>query len=112
VDSETPGARDPTPQQDRTNLVDDARDQPLAHPVQCLQVELIGVLVAANFIVGRCTASAVASASRKTFLPFCYTRAHTSRDQSRIVTVGLQLVAQVMCADTGLHADQARRHGG
>ena len=32
--------------------------------------------------------------------------------QPRIVTVGLQLAAQVMGADTGLHADQARRHRG
>jgi hypothetical protein len=35
-----------------------------------LQVELIGRLrVATNFIVGRCTVSAIASASRKSF--FC-----------------------------------------
>jgi hypothetical protein len=35
--------------------------------VQRLQVELIGGLRATNFIVGRCTASAIASASRKSF---------------------------------------------
>jgi hypothetical protein len=40
-------------------------------------------------------------------------RAHVFRGhQSRIVTVILQLAAQVMRADTGLHADQARRHVG
>jgi hypothetical protein len=36
--------------------------------VQRLQVEL-AVFVATNFMVGRCTASAIASASRKSF--FC-----------------------------------------
>jgi hypothetical protein len=35
--------------------------------MQRLQVELIGGLVTTNFIVGRCTASAIASASRKSF---------------------------------------------
>jgi hypothetical protein len=38
-------------------------DKPLAHPVQRLQVEL-AVLVATNSMVARCTASAMASASR------------------------------------------------
>jgi hypothetical protein len=59
-------------QQEGADLIDDAgplADQPLSHPVQCLQVELVGGLVATNFIVGRCTASAIASASRKSF--FC-----------------------------------------
>jgi hypothetical protein len=37
--------------------------------MESLQVELFGVLVATNFIVGRWTASAIASASRKSF--FC-----------------------------------------
>jgi hypothetical protein len=61
-----------TIQQEGTDLIGDAgalADQPLTHPVQRLQIELIGVLVATNFIVGRCTASAIASASRKSF--FC-----------------------------------------
>jgi hypothetical protein len=40
--------------------------------MQCLQIELIGGLGGeTNFIVGRCTASAIASASRKSFFgPF------------------------------------------
>jgi len=66
--------------------------------------------VATNFIVGRCTASAIASASRKSFFCPCYTRPR--RHQPRIVTVPLQPAAQVMRADTGFHADQARRHVG
>jgi hypothetical protein len=37
--------------------------------VQSLQTELLGFLVATDFIVGRCTASAIASASLKSF--FC-----------------------------------------
>ena len=54
---------DATFQHERADLIDDAgtlRDEPLAHPMQRLQVELI----ATNFIVGRCTASVIASASR------------------------------------------------
>jgi len=45
--------------------------------VQGLKIELIGVFVATNFIVGRCTASAIASASRKSFFcPFEYGRTY------------------------------------
>jgi len=63
---------DPAFQHEGANLVDDAgalRHQPLAHPMQRLQIRLSAVLVATNFIVGRCTASAIASASLKSF--FC-----------------------------------------
>jgi len=59
-------------QEEGADLIDDTgalADQPLTDSVQGLQVELIGGLVATNFIVGRCTASAIASASRKSF--FC-----------------------------------------
>jgi hypothetical protein len=46
------------------------------------------------------------------FLPFGI-RAHIfRRHQSRFVTEGLQLAAQEMCANAGLHANQARRHVG
>jgi hypothetical protein len=39
--------------------------------VQRLQIELLGRLGGDEFIVGRCTASAIASASRKSFFwPF------------------------------------------
>ena len=34
----------------------------LTHPMESLQIQLLG-----GFIVGRCTASAIASASRKSF---------------------------------------------
>ena len=54
------------------DLIDDAgalTDQPLAHAVECMQIELFGSLVATNFIIGCCTAFAIATASRKSF--FC-----------------------------------------
>ena len=45
--------------------------------MQRLQIELLRVFVATNFIVGRCTASAIASASRKSFFcPFEYGRTY------------------------------------
>ena len=56
------------------------------------------VFVATNFIVGRCTASAIASA-------LC-------RHQPGIVAKCLKLAAEMMCTNTSLHADQARRHVG
>jgi len=46
----------------RRESVDDAgalRHQPLAHPVQRLQIQLLRGLGRTNFIVGRCTASAI-----------------------------------------------------
>jgi len=58
-------------QQEGANLVDDTgalADQSLTHAVKRLQVELT-VFVATNVIVGRCTASAIACASRKS--SFC-----------------------------------------
>jgi hypothetical protein len=60
-------------------LIDDAgalTDQSLAYAMQRLQVELCSaVFVATNFMVGRWTASAIASASRKSFFcPFEYGR--------------------------------------
>src|SRR5215510_9117348 len=69
------------------------------------------VLVATNFIVGRCTASAIASASRKSF--FCPPRiwAHVfRRHQPSGVAKRCEFAAQVMRANTGFHANQARRN--
>src|SRR6201999_3569017 len=71
------------------------------------------VLVATNFIVGRCTASAIASASLKSFFcPFAIGADIFGRHQPGIVTKQCEFAAQVMCADTGFHADQARRYIG
>src|SRR5215467_6777397 len=65
------------------------------------------VLVATNFMVGRCTASAIASVSRKSsFCPFEYGRTHLAGICGRVA------VAQMMRADADLHANQARRQVG
>src|SRR5262245_46456595 len=65
------------------------------------------VLVATNLIVGRCTASAIASASRKSFFcPLLYGRTYfdgISRAKR------LELATEMMRSDAGLHADQAGR---
>jgi hypothetical protein len=59
--------RDAALQKEGPDLIDDAvalAHQSLAHPMQRLQMSWSAVLVATNFMVGRCTASAMASASR------------------------------------------------
>jgi hypothetical protein len=67
-------------QQEGADLIDDARpltDQALADAVQGLQVKLSADLVATNFMVGRWIASAIASASRKSFFcPLLYGRTY------------------------------------
>src|SRR5450432_934922 len=78
---------------------------------RCSACSCSAVLVATNFIVGRCTASAIASASLKSF--FCPLLADIfGRHQPGIVTKRCEFAAQVMCADAGFHADQARRYIG
>ena len=79
-ETQTLAHRNPALQQEGTNLIDDA--------VRCLtsrsrtrcsacKSSWSAVLVATNFIVGRCTASAIASASRKSFFcPFEYGRTY------------------------------------
>ena len=70
------------------------------------------VLAATKRMVGRCTASAIASASRKSFLlPLRYLDI-AGRHQSGIVAEGLEPPAQVVGADAGLHPDQAGRQVG
>src|SRR5258707_9302945 len=71
------------------------------------------VLVTTNFIVGRCTASAIASASLKSFFcPLLIGANIFGRHQPGIVTKRREFAAQVMCADAGFHADQARWYVG
>src|SRR4051794_38119409 len=66
-----------------------------------------------NFIVGRCTASAIASASRKSFFLPLRIRSHVlRRHQPGIVPKAIELATEMMRTDAGLHADQARRHVG
>ena len=67
----SPGDREAEFQQQPTDLVDDRRtlgDGPRSQPMDGLQFLLATVLIATNRIVGRVTASAIASASRKSFL--------------------------------------------
>ena len=62
--------------------------------------------MATNFIVGRCTASAIASASLKSFFwPFAYDV--LCRHQPGVVAQRFQATAEVVGADACLHADQA-----
>src|SRR5215510_15749445 len=88
-------------------------DQPFAHPVQRLQVKLIGGLGGDEF--HRRALHSLGNRFRVAeivLLPFAIRADIFCRHQSGIVTVGLQLAAQVMGADTGFHANQARRHCG
>jgi hypothetical protein len=67
-EAQAPARRNATFQHEGTNLIDDPgplRDEPLAHAMQRLQIQLLGRLRRNDFMVGRCTASAIASASRK-----------------------------------------------
>ena len=66
------------PEFDKSDLTaSTCRTASAPHAVQCLQIQLPAVLVATNFIVGRCTASAIASASLKSFFSIpCYKGGH------------------------------------
>lgn len=62
----------PPLQQEGADLIDHTRalrNQAFAHPMQHLQIGLLDGLGRPELMVGRCTASATASASRKSF--FC-----------------------------------------
>jgi hypothetical protein len=64
-------------------------------------------------MVGRCTASVIASASRKSFFcPFRIGANVLRRHQPGIVAQRLKLATEMMRADASFHADQARRHIG
>jgi hypothetical protein len=86
-------------------------DQPLAHPVQRLQIKLVCGFGGDEFHrrtlhrLGDCLRVA-----EVVFLPFAVRAYVFRRHQPRIVTVRLQLAAQVMRANTSLHPDQALRH--
>jgi hypothetical protein len=103
-------------QQEGANLIDDAgalTDQPLTHPVQGLQVELLDSLGGdkshrwALQRLGDCLgiAEIILLSLRKRTHVFC-------RHQPGIVTETLELATEMMRTDAGLHADQARRHVG
>src|SRR5438105_1402481 len=92
-------------------MIDDAgplTNQPLAHAVQCLQIKLLGGL-GGNELHSRtlnrlgdclCVPEVVLLALR--------VRAHVlRRHQPGVVSKRLQLAAEMMRSDAGLHADQA-----
>src|SRR5260370_39547819 len=77
-----------------------------------VRISCSAALVATNFIVGRCTASAIASASLKSFFCPLLWGGHIWPASTCIVTKRCEFAAQVMCADAGFDADQARRYIG
>jgi hypothetical protein len=108
--------RDAAFQQERADLIDDAgslADQSFPHPMQRLQVELIGSL-GRDELHGRalnCFGDRFRIAE-VVLLPLRI-GAHILRGhEPGVVPESLQLAAQMMCADAGLHADQARRQVG
>ena len=108
--------RDPALQQEGANLVDDAgalADQPLTHPMQRLQVELLGCLGGNKFhrrtLYRLRNRFAVAEVI---LLSFCIRPDVFRRHQPRIMAERLQFAAQVMCTNTSFHPDQARWHVG
>ena len=106
--------RDAAFQHEGADLIDDAgalTDQSLAHAVQRLQIELLSVLVATNLIVGRCTASAITSASLKSFFcPLLYGRTYLAGinraswpSATRIVQAGAGATVVEVEGDHAIH---------
>ena len=103
-------------QQEGADLIDDAgalADQPLPHPVQCLQVELFGGLGSDElhcgplYRLGNCLGIA-----EVVLLSFRVGPHVLRRHQPGIVTKRPKPATEVMRTDAGLHADQTRRHIG
>ena len=108
--------RNATLQQEGADLIDDAgalADQPLAHPVQCLQVEPISGL--GRHELHRWPLHRLGNRLRVAKIVLLSLRVGPhilGRHQPGIVTKRLQLTTEMMRTDAGLHADQARRHIG
>ncbi len=103
-------------QQERTDLIDDAgtlTDQSIADAVQCLKVELIGGLGCDEFH-GRAldSLSDRFRISEVILLPLRIGAHVFRRHQAGVVAKHLELAAEMMRADAGLHTDQARRQVG
>jgi hypothetical protein len=108
--------RDAAFQQEGADLIDDARalaDQSLAHPVQRLQIELLGGLRyhelhgRALHRFGDCF-----GVTKVVLLSLRVRPNILRRHQPSVVSKHLQFAAEMMRPDAGLHADQARRHVG
>src|SRR5437868_2037840 len=103
-------------QQEGADLIDDAgalADQSLSHPMQRLQVELIGSL--RRHELHRWPLYCLSDRLRVVEVVLLSLRIGTHvlrRHQSGVVTKPLELATEMMRTDTGLHADQARWHVG
>jgi hypothetical protein len=100
----------------KADLIDDAgalADQPLAHPVQRLQVELLCRLRRHELHRRPLHRPGDRFRITEVVLLSLRVRPHVLRlHQPRIVTKRLKLSAEMMRTNTSLHADQARRHVG
>jgi hypothetical protein len=107
---------DPAFQHEGANLVDDAgalRHQPLAHPMQRLQVQLLRGLgrheLHRRALHGFGNRFGIIEV---VLLSLAIGADIFGRHQPGIVTKRREFAAQVMCADAGLHADPTRRQIG
>ena len=107
---------DPAFQHEGANLVDNAgalRNQPLAHPVQRLQVQLLRGLgrheLHCRALHGFGNRFGIIEV---VLLSPAIGADIFGRHQPGIVTKRCEFAAQVICADAGFHADQARRYIG
>jgi hypothetical protein len=100
----------------RTNLIDDAgtlRDQPLAHAMQRLQVQLLGRLGRNELHRGPLHRLGDRLRVAEVVLLSLRIRANVlCRHQPDIMPECLELPAQMMRTNAGLHADQARCYVG
>src|SRR3984893_4475719 len=88
-------------------------DQPLAHPVQCLQVELIGGLRSdePHRRTLHCLGDSF-SIAEVVLLSLAVGTDLFRRHQPSIVTKRLKFATEMIRADAGFHANQARWHVG
>src|SRR6266436_6245813 len=108
--------RDPTLQEEGADLIDDTgtlADQTLTHPVQRLQVQLIGAL--RGHELHRRALDRLGDRLRVAEVVLLSLRVGADvlrRHQPGIVAQQPKPAAEMMGTDTGLHADQAGRHVG
>src|SRR5215831_21017866 len=100
-------------QQEGADLIDNAgtlTDQSLTHAVERPRVELLGGPGPDEPHRPSCTASAIASASRKSsFCPLEYGRTYFAGMSRASCPKHPQLATEMMRVDTSLHADETRR---
>src|SRR6202035_3334581 len=108
--------RNATLQQECADLIDDAgalTDQPFTHAVQCLQVELLGGLCSDESHRWTLDRLGDRLGVTEVILLSLAIRADVfRRHQPGIVTKTFEPATEMMCANAGLHADQAERDVG